>query len=198
MSVCCLAKTSPMRFFLAGLLSLLLMPHSAFAGGPWMIDYTKSSLTFTGKMSGKEFTGHFSGYIAKVDFDIRKPENSKIEIQIDMRTAATGDMEKDAALPNAEWFDSKNVPTAEFLSTEVKKITDNDFTASGLFKLKLSTNAILIPFKLEHEDDAYRATGQFTINRKDYGVGTGEWASDQYVAYPVTVSFSLLAHPPVN
>lgn len=160
-----------------------------------MVDYSKSSLTFTGKMSGKEFTGHFTGYIAKVDFDLRKPENSKIEVQIDMRTAKTGDMEKDAALPNPEWFDSKNIPSAQFLSTEIKKVNDGDFLASGLFKLKLSTNTISIPFHLAREDDAYRATGQFTINRKDYGVGTGEWDSEQYVAYPVTVSFSLLAHP---
>jgi polyisoprenoid-binding protein YceI len=175
------------------LVLVLLAAVPAYAK-EWTIDYKNSKLTFTGTQTGQPFTGAFSAYVAKIDFDPKKPEEGKIEVQIDMRTAKTGDAQRDDALPQPEWFDSKNIQYAEFASSAIKGVSDRMFDMTGYLKIKHTTKEVRIPFSLEKVNDGLRAKGQLTINRGDFGVGTGEWASDKFVGQPVTIALDIMAY----
>ncbi len=179
---------------------LLLAVALAFLFGapahakPWAIDYPNSKLTFAGTQTGQRFTGEFSSYIARVDLDLEHPETGSVNVQIDMRTAKTGDAQKDAALPGADWFDSKNYNFAEFTSTKISKVGPSNYVIDGQLKIKLVTKNVQLPFTVRSEADGTRAEGKLVIDRTDYTVGTGEWVSDQYVGKPVEIAVSLFAH----
>ncbi len=179
-------------------IALALLMLLAFAGQAeaklWTIDYKNSILGFSGTQTGQPFTGTFKNFVAKIDFDPRKPESGKIEVQIDMRTAVTGDAQRDSSLPSPEWFDSKNIQYAEFISTEIKGISERAFEMRGMLKMKMTTKEVVIPFTLDKLNDGMRATGQLVVDRSDYQIGTGEWASDQWVGKPVTIRIDLMAY----
>lgn len=160
----------------------------------WTIDYKNSTLGFSGTQTGQAFNGTFKNFVAQVDFDPRKPEAGKIEVQIDMRTATTGDVQRDSSLPSPEWFDSKNIQYAEFTSTEIKGISERAFEMRGMLKMKMTTKEVVIPFTLDKLNDGMHAVGQLVVDRSDYQIGTGEWASDQWVGKPVTIRIDLMAY----
>ncbi len=184
-----------MKYGLGLFLALCLLVTPSFAQAKiWTVDYKQSKLIFTGTQSGKPFTGNFKNFVARIDFDHTKPEQGKIEVQIDMRSAFTGDTQKDTSLPNVEWFDSKNITNAEFVSTEISETGDHTYLMKGLLKLKMTTKEISVPFTLARVRDGTHVLGEFTLSRKDFDVGTGEWASDEWVGYPVKVNIDLMAY----
>jgi polyisoprenoid-binding protein YceI len=160
---------------------------------PWRVDYDKSHLTFAGEQAGKPFTGEFGAYIAKIDMDPADPKNAKIDVTIQMKTAKTGDKQRDTALPGKDWFDVEISPEAVFTSADVKKIDETHFEAKGTLTIKHITQDVTLPFVLSKEGEAVRAKGDLVINRTTYSVGTGEWASEEWVAHKVTIGIDVLA-----
>ncbi len=167
----------------------------SYAGMQWDIYYPSSKLSFQGTMNNEPFTGTFSIYQASVDFDPKKPDGARIEVNIDVRSAKTGDKDKDEALPSKDWFNANAIPFAQLIGTKVRKLSDKKFELIGLLTIKDITHDFVLPFSMEDERDAQRIKGQVAINRFDYGVGIGNWANENYVKKDVTVFVDLLAVP---
>lgn len=181
----------------SALLFLLMtfVSSPSYAGMQWEIYYPSSKLSFQGSMNNTPFTGTFSIYQASVDFNPKKPDDARIEVNIDVRSARTGDKDKDEALPGKEWFNSGTMPFAQLLGTRVRKLSDKKFELTGLLTIKEMTRDFVLPFTMSDERDAQRIKGQLTINRFDYGIGTGNWANEAYVKKDVIVFVDLLAVP---
>jgi polyisoprenoid-binding protein YceI len=180
-----------MKFLAVIMLLLFALPAQA---KEWTIDYANSKLTFEGAQGGQPFTGSFSTYLASVDFDPRNPATAKIEVAIDMRSARTGDKQKDDALPQKEWFDSTVHQQAQLFGVKIRKIADSKFEASGKLTIKNITHDVTIPFTMTSDRDGQRVNGEVTIDRTQFDIGTGQWATDQFVAKPVKIVFSLMAY----
>lgn len=161
----------------------------------WDIYYPSSKLTFEGQANGKPFTGTFSIFQAEVNFDPKKSQDARVEVNIDVRSAKTGDKDKDEALPGKDWFNSSAMPFAQLIGTKVRKLSDKKFELIGLLTIKDITHEIVLPFSMEDERDAQRIKGEVTINRMDYGIGAGSWANETYVKNPVKIKIDLLAVP---
>lgn len=161
----------------------------------WDIYYPSSKLTFEGTLSGEPFTGTFSIFQAAIDFDPKKPDNTRVEVNIDIRSAKTGDKDKDEALPGKEWFNSSAIPFAQLIGTKMRKLSDKKFELTGLLTIKDVTHEVVLPFSMEDERDAQRIKGAVTINRMDYGIGSGSFANETYVKKDVTIKIDLLAIP---
>ncbi|MDX1923385.1 MAG: YceI family protein [Alphaproteobacteria bacterium] len=161
----------------------------------WDIYYPSSKLSFEGTLTGTPFTGNFTIWQASVHFDPKKPDDARVEVNIDVRTAKTGDKDKDEALPSKEWFNSNAIPFAQLVGTKVRKLSDKKFELIGLLTLKDIAHEIVLPFSMEDERDAQRIKGEVTINRSDYGIGTGQWASEAYVKNAVKIKIDILAVP---
>lgn len=180
-----------MRFWV--MLAVLLLPVTAQAKN-WTIDYSKSVLGFKGAQSGQGFTGHFGKFTATIDFDPAKPETGKLAAEVDITSAATGNGEMDAQLPQGDWFNSGKFPKATFVSKTIKAgATPLCFVAEGDLSLKGISKPVVLNFCLSDEGGMTRATGTAELTRGDFDIGTGQWAGDNVVAHAVTVTVDIFA-----
>lgn len=183
-----------MRFipFLAA--TLLALPALA---APWKID-PKSTLTFTVKQAGTPFTGQFTKFTPVVEFDPAHPEAGNISVTVDMASATIDDKDKRESLPTEDWFFTEKFPKATFISTRIEHVgfDSNTYMAQGNLTLRGVTKPVMLSFALEEHHDHTRAFGNASINRQDFGIGQGQWKSDEWIAYPVEVKFNLIATKP--
>lgn len=163
------------------------------AAAGWQVDSQASHLTFVGTQSGSSFEGHFGKFVAEIDFDPANPAAGHILVRIDMTSAATGQRERDEALPQPEWFDVKNFPEARFEAKGLRATSPGTFEAPGQITIRGVSKPLLLPFTFHRDGDTARATGQVVLVRSDFGIGQGPWASDQWVGTKVTVNFDLVA-----
>jgi polyisoprenoid-binding protein YceI len=145
------------------------------ATGAWEIDPSHTEVAFVGrhfmltKVRGR-FTG-VSGAIVLAD-DLTE---SRLEVDIDMRSVTSGDQTRDDHLRSADFFDVENHPTARFSSTRV------DWSgASGSVTGNLTVKDVTKPLTLQVQyvghvrdpwgsDRAVFSAGA-TLNREDWGL----------------------------
>lgn len=177
-------------------LGALLFTASSAMAKVWTVDYPASKVEFTGDVSGQSFTGHFKQFTVNVDFDPKAPEAGHISVSIPMASAESGSDERDGMMPTADWFDASKFPAATFESTSIKKgATPDNFIVSGKLTIKGVAKDVDLPFIFtEQPDGRASAKGELTLDRTAYNVGTGNWASDTYVKFPVKVNFLIAAH----
>ena len=170
---------------------LLLMLSSAVAAD-WTIDYENSKLEFEGTQTGTTFEGSFRTFNATVKFDAEDLESVFIDVAIDTASARSGNPERDSILPGTDWFDTANHPTAHFTSTNVVYIA-NGYTAIGTLTMKGVSKEIDLPFNLRETGGVTEVVGGVSIDRNDFGIGTGPLGP--MVGNDVTITFHLTATP---
>lgn len=176
---------------LAAAFTLAALP--AFAA-PWAVDPVASTLSFTGKQAGDAFTGTFTKFTPVVEFDPAKPETAKITVTVDMTSATIDDNDKQESLPTAEWFNSAKFPTATFTSTRVTSLSsEKAYVAEGNLTILGVTKPVQLKFTFAEANGKATVDGGTTLQRNDFGVGSGQWKDDQWIAYPVDVKFHLVA-----
>lgn len=176
------------------LVAWLLIGSSAMAA-PWLIDADTSTLTFSGTQAGDPFTGRFTKFTPMVEFDAAAPEAGNITVTVDMASATIADKDKQESLPTEDWFFVKQFPTATFTSNSIRK-TAEGYLAEGSLTLRGVSQPTQVPFSLREENGVTHAEGKLTLQRQRFGVGQGQWKGDEWVAYPVDVSFHLIARKP--
>lgn len=159
----------------------------------WQIDPAKSQLGFAGSQSGMAFSGQFKRWSGSIDFDPANPAAGHALIEIDMGSVATGDAQKDGALPQSDWFDVKAFPKAQFEAKSFTSKGGNAYEARGALTIRGHAKEVILPFTLDVSGNHAHAKGHLELVRTEWGVGQGEYASGQYVALPVSVTFDLTA-----
>lgn len=173
------------------LAAALLAAVSTAQAAEWKI-LPGSALTFTGEQAGEKFSGRFSRFDARISLDPQKLDEAKIVVTVDIASAATGDRQRDAALPDKDWFDVGAFPQARFESRQVTR-TATGYEAVGDLTLRGAAREIHLPFTLAVDGRKAEAKGHADLRRDAFGVGQGQWASDEWVAFDVGVDFDLKA-----
>ncbi len=171
----------------AALLAAVPTAHAA----DWKI-LPGSALTFTGEQAGEKFSGRFSRFDARISLDPEKLVETKIVVTVDVASAATDDRQRDAALPDKDWFDIAAFPQARFESRQVTR-TAAGYEAVGDLTLRGVSKQIRLPFTLAIDGRKAEAKGHADLRRDAFGVGQGQWASDEWVSFDVGVDFDLKA-----
>jgi polyisoprenoid-binding protein YceI len=182
------------RIFIAA--TTILLAHSALLaadGSRWILDPARSRLNFAGTQTGVKFEGDFKRYDAEIEFDPDHLDASHIKVAIELASAATGDTQRDAALPSKDWLDIAEFPQATFETTSIRKQGVNTYEAIGNLKLRGVTKSAILPFTLQIDGALAHVVGHVDILRSDFGVGQGPWATDQWVALNVAVDFDIVA-----
>jgi len=161
--------------------------------GNWAVDSAASTLTFQGKQSDESFVGGFKTFTVDADFTEAAPEKGRIHVSVDMASATIDGKDRAEALPTADWFDVKQFATAEFTSRSIKKTGEHAYAAVGDLSVHGVKKEVRIPFTLKPTGKMTDIDGSFELKRNDYGIGKGRWADDQWIAFPVTVAFHLVA-----
>ena len=97
---------------------------------------------------------------------------------------------------DAAWLNEKEFAEAVFESDQFTK-TDDGYMAEGTLTMRGVSLPVSFPFTLEISgegaDRVAKAAGSFTINRLDYGVGEGDWASEKTASHQIEIAVSITA-----
>jgi polyisoprenoid-binding protein YceI len=137
--------------------------------------------------------GSFKQWTADIVFSPDDLKNSSLTVRVDLASVATGDEQRDSALPSADWFDVANHPTAIFQASQFKKVAEGSYKADGTLSLRDKTAPLVLSFKLKIVGDKATAKGSTTLDRTVFGVGQGEFLATDQIPAAVKVSFNLTA-----
>lgn len=177
---------------LVAALSLAALSSPAMAAD-WSVDAGKSQLKFGGTQAGAAFSGKFGRWEAQISFDPANPAAGHALVSIDMASAATGDAQKDEALPQADWFNVKAFPQAKFEAKSFKALGGDRYEAAASLTIKGVSKDVVLPFTLQVSGDQAHMLGHLDIERGDYKVGEGAWSSTAMVGGKVGIDIDLAA-----
>ena len=179
----------------AALTAALLSPLPGAAAAPtaWTVDKAASSLRFTSSMAGDSFTGAFRRWDADIRFDPANLAASSVTATIDVASAATGNPDRDQALPTDTFLDASAHPKATFVARRFTALGGGRYQADGVLTLRGVSRALSLPFTLVIQGSQARMTGQVAINRLAFGVGQGEFKAVTTIPAAVNVSIAITA-----
>lgn len=177
---------------LAFIVSALALCGTAQASD-WSLVPDDSHIKFSAAQSGEGFTGTFTDFTADITFDPDDLENARVVAEIDMRNFDTGSQDRNSSLPGKDWFYVKKFMTATFSSEDFMQKDDGTYEASGTLELRGVTQAVILPFTLSIAGDRAVMEGQVSLNRSDFGVGQGAWASGEWVSLNVDIDVKVTA-----
>ena len=174
--------------------SLGLFATAAVAApAAWAVDKAASKLGFNSSFSGMAFSGTFRRWDAQIAFDPKALAASSATVSIEPASVATGDPDRDDALPTSDWFDVAHFPRATFTTKSFKSLGANRYQADGVLTLRGVSRPVSVPFTLTIAGDVATMSGQVPIDRSAFGVGQGQWKSAETVPLPVTVTIAITA-----
>ena len=136
--------------------------------------------------------GDLSGLKGEIIFFTTDLASCRFNVTVDASTVDTDNGSRDGHLKGEEYFDVEKFPVITIVSTKIEKTNKTDagyYYFTGTLTLHGITKAIAFPFKVEKENDTYLFTGEFDIDRLDYGVGD----KSSVLSNTVNVSLSVLA-----
>ncbi len=164
------------------------------AAATYVVDSAQSEVSFGGTHAGNPFTGRFETWTATIDFDAAAPQTSKLAATFDLVSAKTGNSMYDGTLPQADWFDIKNTPQANFTSTAVSTAGDNKFTVTGDLTLRGITKPVTFDFTLtEGADGLSEATATIPVDRLMFDIGRKSDAKAEWVSKNIDITLKIKA-----
>jgi len=199
-----------------GLLTLMLaifVPASLFAQNgsdaatvatKWNIDRSHTNVTFNIRHFFTPVVGKFKTHTIDLNFDPDNLAASKVNVEIDITSVDTGNSNRDNHLQSGDFFESEVHPKMTFASSSITKTGDNTYVMAGELKIKDVAKQVEIPFTLLGvQDHPTRENtlvagfeSSFTLNRLEYGVGSGNWVSTAVVSDELTVNLFLSVNRP--
>ena len=171
------------------LFSLLVSSHALAA--PFSLEPSDSRIGFRAEQAGEAFEGEFPSHRATIQFDPKNLDESSISIEVDVAKVRVDGDDRQEEIIGPEWLDITRYATARFESHDIEK-TESGYMATGTLTIRGVSHDVAVPFTLTPRGRDYYAKGDFTIHRRDYFVGTGQWEQDTWVAFPVKIVFDLL------
>ena len=158
---------------------------------PWSADPERSRIAFTFTQLGSPIEGVFGDYDVEIRFN---PDGPAGEVRVVIETASidTGDDDRDVQARSSDFFSVEAFPEAVFDATDIRRDGDG-YLAVGTLTLKGQTKPLTLPFTLTVDGDTAHAQGSLVVNRQDFAIGTGEWATNAAVGDEVRIAISVTA-----
>lgn len=170
-----------------------VMKPAAGPATPWLLTAERTSLTFTATQIGQAFTGRFGAVEGSLILDPSNLASARLTATVTIAPVDTGDAQRNAALPGEDWFDVADHPKASFKSRKFVHKDGRSYEVTGVLNIKGVDHQVTIPFTMTPEGDDARIKGSFSINRTDFNVGEGSWATGQWIGLDVKVDINALA-----
>jgi polyisoprenoid-binding protein YceI len=140
----------------------------------------QSSVKFKIKNFGfNTVSGSFKGVQGTIKFMPENLASSSMDVTVDAKSVNTGINARDNHLRKAEYFDVKKYPVIRFVSTRISPSSKSGtLFMFGKLTIKNVTREISFPFTAVPQEGGYLFTGEFKINRIDFGVGESSSVSD--------------------
>lgn len=151
-----------------------------------------SKVHFTIKNFGIKTGGQLSGLKGEILFFTTDLSACHFAVSIAASTVDTDNGSRDRHLKESEYFDAEKYPEITITSTKIDKTNKTEtgfYFFTGTLTMRGITKPISFPFHIEKVNDTYLFTGDFEINRLDFGVGD----NSAVLSNTVNVSLSVLA-----
>ena len=132
-----------------------------------------SKIEFTGSKVTGSHDGGFTQFSGSIDLINDKPENSKVNVEIQTASIYANVDQLTNHLKTPDFFDVEKFPKATFGSTKIVKDTSGGadaYTVTGDFDLHGVKKSITFPATIQVSPDAVAVKSEFSINRKDFGI----------------------------
>lgn len=160
------------------LLAVVLLNTAAFAQATWKSDKAHSKLQFSiTHLAVSDIDGQFKDF--SVTINAAKPDFSDAKFELTTNTASVNtDVDaRDNHLKSADFFDVAAFPTLTFVSTGIKKTSENHYKLSGNLTLHGVTKPVTMDLwyrgtiSAQGKSDAgFQLTG--VIKRSDFNFGS--------------------------
>ncbi len=178
------------------------------ATAQWEVDPNHSQVTFSVTHFFTPVTGSFGEFEIDLAYDAEDPTNSSVAVTIPVGSIDTGNTRRDGHLRSGDFFEIEAHPEMTFKSTSVETDADGRLVATGPLTIKGVSKEIELPIRILGVKDipaemqegmgGLKRVASFTaktsIDRGDFGVGTGNWASDLVIGKSVEVEIHVEAH----
>jgi polyisoprenoid-binding protein YceI len=150
------------------------------------VDGSSGKVSFEVKQAGAPFRGQFLRFGGEVC--LAEGGATRIDVWLDPATVEAGLPEIDAALKDREFFAVDQYRRVTYTSHSVEARGSTQL-AHGVLEIKGKRHDLDVSFSLQRERDHPIVSGTLTLNRLEYGVGTGEWSNTRWLGGEVNVEF---------
>ncbi|MBI1726313.1 MAG: YceI family protein [Candidatus Rokubacteria bacterium] len=132
--------------------------------------------------------GKFSRITGEVMLDPKDPATAMITLSIESASIDTGIGMRDTHLRSADFLDVARFPTMTFESRRVE-VEGRRARVTGQLTLHGVTREIVVPVDVQFSESALVATGEFKLNRRDYGINYSSFLNPIGNTVHVTFTF---------
>lgn len=196
---------STVRFLAVAATSLSLTSSST--ASPWNVDPAHTRIGFSIRHFFTPVQGQFDDFTVSLLWDRAQPANSRVEARVSVASVNTANARRDEHLKSADFFDAARFPDLRFVSTAFRAAGKDRFVATGDLTIRNVTRRIEIPVRLlgvQEIPEEMRAMmggalriasfeATLTLDRGDFGVGSGSWAETAVVGSDVQIQLQVEA-----
>ena len=144
--------------------------------------------TFNLRMFGVKVEGSFKNFSGTIKFDPNNLGASSIAGSVEANTVDTDNSLRNRHLKDkSEFFNVLKFPKVSMKTTSIIR-SGNIFIGTFDLTMKDVTKAVKIPFTVSNDGDKTIFKGNFTINRRDWGVGGGTMGMSNDVAVSIVLN----------
>ncbi len=179
-----------MKYFVFTLCLLLGQPCFS---SDWRSQIASSKLAYSVDFEQLPINGLFEQFL--VVYKTAADETpQQLTVTVDIGSANMRNSDINEAIRDIDWFDISRYPQATFTSNLIEKGPDGNFVANGKLQLKGVTQPVNVPFTWQPvagRPGVMAMTGHVILNRLDFLIGTGDWASGDEIGLTVSVDFAV-------
>ena len=173
------------------LLPALLMQASVSQAAEWR-SQSDGKLHFEASWEGSALPGRFGSFEVLLVSDDEQIEGGLLTVRVNLGAADMDDPDINEAIAGSEWFSVAQYPVARYRSLSIEKNAAGEFLVRGELELKDHRKPFELNFEWFEAENTARMSGEFHIDRTDYDVGSGEWASGDTIGKNVSVRFDIV------
>lgn len=201
-------KTFATRALTVAAAALTIAATPLAAPMEWNVDNAHTKVGFSVRHFFTPVEGSFDEFDAQLVWDRENPAASTVNATIQVASVDTENEDRDAHLRTADFFDAERFPEITFRSTDVEARGDDMLMVTGDLTIRDVTKQVQMPVRIlgvqqvpaEMQQMLGGAVeiasfeGELEIDRRDFGVGSGNFAETAIVGGPVTITIQLEAN----
>jgi polyisoprenoid-binding protein YceI len=154
-------------------LFLLLFPFTLIAQDLKPLD-NGSEVNFAINNFGLSTKGKLKGLNGSIIWNAADLNASSINVSVETNTINTDNKLRDGHLRKEDYFNVAKFPLLQIKSTKITALeTAGQYQLEAQLSIKGVTKKVNFPFTVTSQKPGYLFSGNFEINRRDYGIGGG-------------------------
>lgn len=153
---------------------------------PLSFDQSNSKLEFIGSYDEEPIEGRFEKFSGSVN--LTDPTKPAFDVQVQVNSLNSDYADRDMVLKNSDWFDAEKFPTARFVSAGTCSVSAPALLCPGTLTLRGTSKPISLRVTIGKTGTI---EGSAELDRKAFGVGSGEWDESAVIGKSVQIRFKL-------